>query len=147
MWKNRKGYVMAAKKKSENTRGKQERRLSKKQKKIRRRRKLIGILAAEILLLLVLGVGVWGINKLDKIQDLGVDAEKVEMNDMEDTTEETLKGYTNIALFGIDTREMGDLGVGNRSDTIIIASINNETKEVKLASIFRDTYLNRADDT
>ena len=77
---------MAAKKKSENTRGKQERRLSKKQKKIRRRRKLIGILAAEILLLLVLGVGVWGINKLDKIQDLGVDAEKVEMNDMEDTT-------------------------------------------------------------
>lgn len=138
---------MAAKKKSENTRGKQERRLSKKQKKIRRRRKLIGILAAEILLLLVLGVGVWGINKLDKIQDLGVDAEKVEMNDMEDATEETLKGYTNIALFGIDTREMGDLGAGNRSDTIIIASINNETKEVKLASIFRDTYLNRADDT
>ena len=129
MWKNRKGYVMAAKKKSENTRGKQERRLSKKQKKIRRRRKLIGILAAEILLLLVLGVGVWGINKLDKIQDLGVDAEKVEMNDMEDTTEETLKGYTNIALFGIDTREMGDLGAGNRSDTIIIASINNETKD------------------
>jgi len=39
-----------------------------------------------------------------------VDPRNVEMNDMEDATEETLKGYTNIALFGIDTREMGDLG-------------------------------------
>ena len=138
---------MAANKKVKNARGRQERRLSKKEKRIRRRRKLIGVLVAELFLLLLLGVGVWGIGKLDKIQDLDVDPGNVEMNDMEDATEETLKGYTNIALFGIDTREMGDLGAGNRSDTIIIASINNETKEVKLASIFRDTYLNRADDT
>ena len=138
---------MAANTKSKNARGRQERRLSKKQKKIRRRRKLIGILVAELFLLLILGVGVWGIGKLDKIQDLDVVPDNVEMNDMEDATEEVLKGYTNIALFGIDTREMGDLGAGNRSDTIIIASINNETKEVRLASIYRDTYLNRADDT
>ena len=147
MSESRKGYVMAAKTKSKNARGRHERRLSKRQKKIRRRRKLIGILAAELFLLLLLGVGVWGVGKLDKIQDLDVAPEDVEMNDMEDATEETLKGYTNIALFGIDTRKMGDLGAGNRSDTIIIASINNETKEVKLASIYRDTYLNRADDT
>lgn len=147
MSESRKGYVMAANTKSKNARGRHERRLSKRQKKIRRRRKLIGILVAELFLLLLLGVGVWGIGKLDKFQDLDVAPEDVEMNDMEDATEETLKGYTNIALFGIDTREMGDLGAGNRSDTIIIASINNETKEVKLASIYRDTYLNRADDT
>lgn len=138
---------MAADTKARNRRGRQGHKLSKKQKKIRRRRKLIGILVAELVLLLFLGVGVWGLGKLDKFQDLGVDADKVEMNDMEDATEEVLKGYTNIALFGIDTRTMGDLGAGNRSDTIIIASINNETKEVRLASIFRDTYLNRADDT
>ena len=127
---------MAANTKARNERTRQERKLSKKQRRIRRRRKLIGILAAELVLLMVLGVGVWGLGKLDKFQDLDVDAEKVEMNeDMEQATEEVLKGYTNIALFGIDTRDMGDLGAGNRSDTIIIASINNETKEVKLASI------------
>lgn len=147
MSESRKGYVMAANTKARNTRGRQEHKLSRKQKKIRRRRKLIGILAAELLLLLVLGIGVWGLGKLDKFQDLGVKPDEVEMNDMDDATEEVLKGYTNIALFGLDTREMGELGAGNRSDTIIIASINNETKEVKLASIFRDTYLNRADDT
>ena len=57
---------MAANTKSKNARGRQERRLSKKQKKIRRRRKLIGILVAELFLLLILGVGVWGIGKLDR---------------------------------------------------------------------------------
>ncbi len=121
MSESRKGYDMAADTKARNRRGRQGHKLSKKQKKIRRRRKLIGILAVELVLLLLLGVGVWGLGKLDKFQDLGVDADKVEMNDMEDATEEVLKGYTNIALFGIDTRTMGDLGAGNRSDTIIIA--------------------------
>ena len=125
----------------------QGRRLSKKQKKAKKRRRLIGILVAELVLLLVLGIGVWGLTRLDKFQDLGIDANDIAMNDMDEATEKVLKGYTNIALFGIDTREMGELGAGNRSDTMIIASINNETKEVKLVSVYRDTYLNRADDT
>ena len=51
---------MAANTKARNERRRQERKLSKKQRKIRRRRKLIGILAAELVLLMVLGVGVWG---------------------------------------------------------------------------------------
>jgi len=126
---------------------KQGRKLSKKQKQAKRRKKLIGILAAELVMLVVLGIGLWGLTKLDKLQDLGVDADDITMNEMDDATAKLLKGYTNIALFGIDTREMGDLGAGNRSDTIMIASINNETKEVKLVSVYRDTYLNRGDDT
>lgn len=121
-------------------------RISKRERQKRRRRKLGAMLAVEFVLLLLLGVGVWGLGKLDKIQDLGVDAKDIQVNDMDDATEEVLKGYTNIALFGIDTREMGDLGKGNRSDTIMIASINNDTKEVKLVSVYRDTYLNHGDD-
>lgn len=53
---------------------------------------------------------------------------------------EKLEGYTNIALFGLDNRSGGKYESGN-SDTIMIASINNETKEVKLISVYRDTYL------
>lgn len=30
---------------------------------------------------------------------------------------------------------------GNRSDSIIVVSINNSTKDVKLLSIYRDTYV------
>lgn len=58
---------------------------------------------------------------------------------------EKQKGYRNIALFGVDARDKG-LGKGNRSDTIIIASINQDTQEIKLISVFRDTYLNLSND-
>ena len=57
-----------------------------------------------------------------------------------------LKGYRNIALFGVDARD-GDLGKGSRSDTIIIASINMDTHEIKLVSVYRDTYLNLGNDS
>ena len=47
--------------------------------------------------------------------------------------------YRNIALFGLDSRtnSLDD----SRSDCIMIVSINQETKEVKLISVYRDTYL------
>lgn len=56
------------------------------------------------------------------------------------------KGYRNIALFGVDARD-GELGRGTRSDTIIIASINQDTHEIKLISVYRDTYLNLGNDS
>ena len=56
------------------------------------------------------------------------------------------KGYHNIALFGVDARD-GQLGRGTRSDTIIIASINLDTQEIKLVSVFRYTYLNLSNDS
>ena len=56
------------------------------------------------------------------------------------------KGYRNIALFGVDARD-GELGRGTRSDTIMIASINQDTQEIKLISVVRDTYLNLSNDS
>lgn len=120
----------------------------KKIKKAKRKRKLIAMLAVEFVLILVLGVCVFGLSKIGKLQNLGVDPDEVSQNeDMDANTAELLKGYTNIALFGLGSRTPGSLGEGELSDTIIIASINNETKEVRLMSVYRDTYLNRADDT
>jgi LCP family protein required for cell wall assembly len=52
--------------------------------------------------------------------------------------------YTNIALFGGDANgdsENGFLGEGAHSDSIIILSINNKTGEMKMVSVYRDTYL------
>ncbi|MEI3211165.1 MAG: LCP family protein [Lachnospiraceae bacterium] len=60
--------------------------------------------------------------------------------------ETTMKGYRNIALFGVDSRE-GQLDKKTRSDTIMIASINQDTGERKLASVYRDTYLNLGNDS
>ena len=124
----------------------EKRRMAKRHKKAKRKKRMIGILVLEVFLILILGVGVWGLGKLDKLQSENI-GDVVVNEDMDEDTAKLLKGYTNVALFGIDTRKIGELGAGNRSDTMIIASINNETKEVKLMSVYRDTYLNRADDT
>ena len=55
-------------------------------------------------------------------------------------------GYTNVALFGVDSRD-GNLGEGNRTDCIIVASLNNETKEIKMVSVYRDTLLDLSEGT
>ncbi|MBS6396879.1 MAG: LCP family protein [Clostridiales bacterium] len=99
------------------------------------------IFGIEILLLLVLVIGFYVVSQLDKIQKPKLVPEEIEVNEMSEVTKETMSGYLNVALFGIDTRKAGQLGKGNRSDTMIIASINNDTKEVRLVSVYRDTYL------
>lgn len=78
--------------------------------------------------------------KLDDGEDL-----KVQINDSV-AGSEVLSGYTNIALFGVDKRTE-DEGLYGNSDTAIIASINNDTKEVRLASLYRDTYLRVDEDS
>lgn len=55
-----------------------------------------------------------------------------------------MKGYQTIAMFGLDNRSNGNLSQG-RSDVIMLANINNDTKEVKLVSVYRDTYLDTGD--
>jgi LCP family protein required for cell wall assembly len=115
---------------------------SSKKKAAKKKRRMM-IFAAEILLLLVLVAGFYVVRQLDKIQNPeNSDPDQVETNEnLSDETIETMSGYTNVALFGLDTRKAGQLGKGNRSDTMIIASINNDTKQVKLVSVYRDTYL------
>ena len=52
-----------------------------------------------------------------------------------------MNNYTNYAFFGIDSQTGGMEERGNRSDSIIVVSIKNDTKEVKLLSIYRDTFV------
>ncbi len=52
------------------------------------------------------------------------------------------KGYWTIAIFGVDSRNDNLVERGLNSDVIIIANINRENGDIKLVSVFRDTYLN-----
>lgn len=45
-----------------------------------------------------------------------------------------------IAVFGVDSRE-GELEKNTRSDVIMLVNVNQKTGEIKLASVYRDTYL------
>lgn len=55
-------------------------------------------------------------------------------------------GYINLLLLGVDSRDMNNIK-GTRSDMIMIASINTETNDVTLTSVYRDTYLKIGDTT
>lgn len=73
-----------------------------------------------------------------KIVDNDYDRNNTGVNKDLDTSK--LDEYLNIALFGLDAR-YGELKSGTNSDCIIIVSINKETKDVRMASIYRDTYI------
>lgn len=113
------------------------------------------LFAVEIIvfLLFIGGLYVYGQlnSKLDKINQPVLDDSKIKVNqevqDSIDSQESTLTGYTTYALFGIDHRDKNTALGGENSDTIIIASVNNDTKDVKLVSVYRDTLLNLGNDT
>lgn len=94
-----------------------------------------------ILVILVGGILIAGYSfingKLRKMQTENIDTTAVGIND---DVYRSLQGYRNIALLGIDSRA-DDYSLGNRSDCIIIASLNEKTNEIKLISVYRDTFV------
>ncbi len=74
--------------------------------------------------------------KLDKIQSYELNKEEV----ITQGNDENMKDYQVIALFGVDAQDSNINASGTNSDSIILMSINQKTKEVKLLSIYRDTY-------
>ncbi len=102
--------------------------------------KIFGIIVLILIIILVaiLGGTYWFIqDKLSKLQRIDLKEEELGVTS---EVEANLIGYRNIAIFGVDSRD-NDLDRGNRSDCIILASLNNKTKEVKLVSVYRDTYV------
>lgn len=113
----------------------------------RKIKRLWGILGAEVMVLglLIIGYGIFYINhKMDQMNYNEIDDTDLSIN--EGLSALTREEYTTIALFGLDSRDVTS-DTGNRSDTIIIASLNNKTKEVKLVSVYRDCYLELANPT
>ena len=83
-----------------------------------------------------------------KLSKLDIDTTTVtpaELNVSEEARERGT-GYLNVALFGVDSRD-NELDKGTRSDTIMIASLNRATLEVKISSVYRDTLLEQKDGT
>ena len=92
-----------------------------------------------LIIAIILGVAFFYVKgKLDKIQTIELPSNK-DLG-ITETVAQNLTGYRNVAIFGVDSRS-DDYGKGNRSDCIIIASINNDTGEIKLISVYRDTYV------
>ena len=102
--------------------------------------KVLGIIILTIALIALgvgIGVYIYVRSSLGQMQQVDIDESSIEVNE---GVKESLQGYRTIALFGVDSRE-DKLEKGTRSDCIILAIINQKTKDVKLVSVYRDTYL------
>lgn len=124
-----------------------KRKKSGKREQAKKQRRRIILFIAEIIILLLAVVVLYAVLA-------GTGSGKVELKEkdiiinetVQEAEETTMKGYRNIALFGVDSTT-GALTKNTRSDTIMIASINQDTGECKLVSVYRDTYLNLSNDS
>lgn len=127
--------------------------MTAKQREARKRKKII-IFAFEILVILAMVAVLYVV--MTKTNDEGPIVTVLESENLE-IPEEVIQqkeeggamhGYMNIALFGVDARDKDDLYEAEscRSDSIMIASINMDTGDIKLVSVYRDTFLNDSTD-
>ena len=111
---------------------------------MQKKKKVIIIVA--IILVIILGAALtiflglrnYADNKLNLIQYEGKATETVDGKFVIDKGPSS--GYRTIALFGIDSR-YDDYEEIYRTDCLMFAVINYETREVSLFSIYRDTFV------
>jgi LCP family protein required for cell wall assembly len=142
--KSKKKKSNGSAKPSQGTQGKKQ---SAREREKKKRGKII-LFIVEIFILLIMVAVLYAVLKVEKVGKVDLNEEKLVINEEVKERAETtkMKGYRNIALFGVDSTT-GALAKNTRSDTIIIASINLDTGDCKLVSVYRDTYLNLSNDT
>lgn len=119
--------------------------MSKPKKKNSKFKIVLFILEILVLLIFLAGLFVYGQleTRLDILDEPAktFEPERIVVN----PEAPTMTGYTTYALFGIDHRDKNSELNTENSDTIIIASVNNDTKDIKMVSLYRDTLLNIGD--
>lgn len=142
---------MATKSNQRNRQGEANRRqMNAKERDARRRRKFV-IFGVEIVVILAMVVVLYMVMTKEDLEGPTVtviEPERVAIPEevKKETEEGTMQGYMNIALFGLDARTESQMYKGSRSDSTMIASINLDTGEIRLVSVYRDTYLNLGND-
>lgn len=113
------------------------------------RRKKIFLIAGGVILAMVLFVAAafaYVNHKLfGNMAEVDFDKKKVENLDLTEEQLAQMKGHWMVACFGVDSREKGgemNVGKGANADVNMICSVDLESGEIKLVSVFRDTYLN-----
>ncbi|SFR82360.1 LCP family protein [[Clostridium] aminophilum] len=120
-------------------------------RKKKKRRVWLIVIEVIVVLSLLIGAAAWYLysRTFGSLQKLEFDESKVVNLDLtEEQVEEMQKGYFNMVAFGVDSRSEGgklNVGKGTNSDVNMIVSANLETGEIRIVSLFRDTYLNISD--
>ena len=110
--------------------------------KRKRRRRIIAMIVAECIALVAIFSYAFMARMMSQIQrseDFAIG--EIKTNDIAVDAEENMKGYWTIAIFGVDARDNA-IEKSTNSDVIILCNINRDTGEIKLVSVYRDSYLN-----
>lgn len=125
-------------------------RMTEQQRQAKQRKKVI-IFSVEIVVILAMVAVLYVV--MTKTNSKGPSYTIIEPDNLaipdkiiKEKEEGTMKGYMNIALFGVDAKTDTQLYKGSNSDCIMIASINMETGDIRLVSVYRDTLLNIGND-
>lgn len=124
-----------------------------KQRESKKKLKLVIFGFELVIILIMVGVLYLVIGVTDEIEPIHVtelDKNNIgitqQVQEATETEGSSMYGYMNIALFGVDAKNESELFKSSRSDTIMIASINLDSGDIKLVSVYRDTYLNLGTD-
>ena len=110
--------------------------------KKKRRRRIIAMIVAECIALVAIFSYAFMARMMSKIQrSEDFQISEIRTNDIAVDAEENMKGYWTIAIFGVDARD-NSIEKSTNSDVIILCNINRDTGEIKLVSVYRDSYLN-----
>lgn len=110
----------------------------------KKNRKWVIAIAAVFLAVLAIAVSfiAYGYRLLNSTQKIpGVEIKEMPNENISQEAEEAMEGYWTIALFGVDSRD-GNLDKGTLSDVEMICNIDRKTGEIRLVSVYRDTFLN-----
>ncbi|MBO6150260.1 MAG: LCP family protein [Clostridium sp.] len=124
----------------------------KSRRKEKKRRVWLIVLEVLLVLALLAGGVVWFLYQktFGTMQKIEFHEEEVQNLDLTEEQIEEMKGYFTVVCFGVDSRAEGakgelNVGKGTNADVNMIVRANLETGEVKIVSVFRDTYLNISD--
>ena len=106
-------------------------------------KKILFLSVIEILTLVMIVCAGYVVRYMNIKPEVQFNIKNVKNQNIDVTKQEQMQGYWTIAVFGVDSRD-GGVGRGANADVQLIVCIDRATGAVKLASVFRDTYLNLA---
>jgi anionic cell wall polymer biosynthesis LytR-Cps2A-Psr (LCP) family protein len=104
----------------------------------------VGLLSLFLVFLIATaGIMAYYLSRIGEVQSAPLEPEQVSITeDFDFQFDKT--GYFNVAFIGVTKRE-GREDLGSRANTVMIASLNYDTGEVRLVSVYRDTLLELED--
>ena len=108
----------------------------------KRRRRIIKFIIAECFALVFIFAYAFVARRWSLLQrDETFSVQSVKNEELADETLEKMEGYWTVAVFGVDSRG-SNTGKGANADVNMVFNINRDTGEIRIVSVFRDSYLN-----